>query len=39
MKIVHVSNDNSKCIDGKYITPQKDNLKTHNTTVHGKLTF
>ena len=39
MKIVHVKNDNSKCISCNYITPQKDNLQTHNTTVHAKLRF
>ena len=39
MKIVHVKNDNSKCINCNYITTQKDNLQTHNTTVHAKLTF
>ena len=39
MKIVHVKNDNSKCTYCNYITPEKDNLQTHDTTVHEKLTF
>ena len=29
-------NDISKCIDCNYITSQKDDLQTHNTTVHSK---
>ena len=39
MKIVHVKNDISKCINHNYITTQKDNLQTHNATVHTKPTF